>query len=338
MAELGDGDRHMLLSGMDTYVKIWIQLAFPSYIILLVVLIIVLSSCSPKFSNFIGMRDPVATLATLLLLSYTKLLEICFKSFAYGKIGYPDGSIRRLWLPDATVKYLTSKHALILIIAVLILLVGLLYTALLFSWQWLLHFPNWKVCRWTRDQKLKTFIETYHIPYTPEHGYWIGLLLLVRVILYLVVHHTSISLSNDPTVLLTTLTFTMICVLALKGLIGRRVYRKGLVDILDTFFYWNILLLAVFTWFSLGKKDKAQKAVAYTSIATTFVVLLLIILYHVYTYTPLFSKLEKAKNFGVMFEKLHSRTHKTRKSSPPPDDDNHIDSMNCWISSITYSQ
>ena len=202
--------------GMDTYVKIWIQLAFPSYIILLVILIIILSQYSPKFSNFIGRRDPVATLATLLLLSYAKLLEICFKSFAYGKIGYPDGFIKRLWLPDASVKYLTSKHALIFIIAVVILLVGLLYTALLFSWQWLLYFPKWRICRWTRDQKLKTFIETYHIPYSPKHRYWIGLLLLIRVILYLVVHHTSISLSNDPTVLLATLTFTMICVLALK--------------------------------------------------------------------------------------------------------------------------
>ena len=311
--------------GMDTYVKIWIQLGFPSYIILLVVLVIILSSYSPRFSNFIGRRDPVATLATLLLLSYAKLLEICFKSFAYGKIAYPDGSIRRLWLPDATVRYIIGKHALIFIIAVLILLVGLLYTALVLSWQWLLHLPNWKMFRWTRDQKLKTFIETYHIPYTPKHRYWIGLLLLVRVILYLAVHHTSISLSNDPTISLTTLTFTIICVLALKGLIGRRIYRKVLVDILDTFFYWNILFLAVFTWYSLDKQNrlKAQNAVAYTSVVSAFIVLLLVILYHVYTYTPLFSKFEKTKVCKLMFEKLHSRIHKSPQSSPPPDDDNH---------------
>ena len=64
--------------GMDTYTKTWLQLAFPVYVILLVVLVIIISSYSTKFSNLIGKKDPVATLATLILLSYTKLLEACF--------------------------------------------------------------------------------------------------------------------------------------------------------------------------------------------------------------------------------------------------------------------
>ena len=38
-----------------------------------------------------------------------------------------------LWLPDATVKYLSGKHIPLFITAVLILLGGLVYTALLFS-------------------------------------------------------------------------------------------------------------------------------------------------------------------------------------------------------------
>ena len=58
---------------MDSYVKTWLQLAFPAYVIFLVVLIIIISSYSTKFSNFIGQKDPVATLATLILLSYAKL-------------------------------------------------------------------------------------------------------------------------------------------------------------------------------------------------------------------------------------------------------------------------
>ena len=99
-------------------------------------------------------------------------------------------------------------------------------------------------------------------------------------------------------------------------------YRKQLVDILDTFFYWNILLLAVFTWYSFGKQDNVQKAVSYASGATTFIALLLIILFHVYTYTPLFKKFKKPKIFEQMFEKLRSRTDKIPKSGPPPDDDN----------------
>ena len=42
--------------GMNAYVKTWLQLAFPTYAIFLVVLVIVISSYSTKFSNLIGKR------------------------------------------------------------------------------------------------------------------------------------------------------------------------------------------------------------------------------------------------------------------------------------------
>ena len=89
---------------MDTYIKTWLQLAFPAYVIFLVILVIVISSCSDKFSNLIGRKDPVATLSTLILLSYAKLVEVCFKSLSVGILEYPDGSHKNLWLPDATIE------------------------------------------------------------------------------------------------------------------------------------------------------------------------------------------------------------------------------------------
>ena len=163
-------------SRMDAYVKTWLQLAFPGYVILLVVLVIIISSYSSKFSNLIGKKNPVATLATLILLSYAKLLEICFKSLSVGYLEYPDKhSSQMLWLPDATVKFLFGKHIPLFVAAVLILLVGLVYYALLFSWQWLLYVPRWRIFRWSRNSKIQTFIETYHAPYTPKHRYWTGL-------------------------------------------------------------------------------------------------------------------------------------------------------------------
>ena len=119
--------------GMDTYIKTWLQLAFPAYVILLVVLVIIISSYSTKFANLIGKKDPVVTLATLILLSYAKLLEVCFKALLAGILDYPDGSRAMLWLPDVTVTYLSEKHIALFIAAVLIPLVGLVYTALLFS-------------------------------------------------------------------------------------------------------------------------------------------------------------------------------------------------------------
>ena len=96
--------------GMDTYVKTWLQLVFPAYIFLLVISVIFISSYSSKFSNLIGKKDPVAVLATLILISYAKLLQVCFRSLSVGILVYPDGTSDKVWLPDATVKYLSGSH------------------------------------------------------------------------------------------------------------------------------------------------------------------------------------------------------------------------------------
>ena len=284
--------------GMDTYIKTWLQLAFPAYIILLVVLVIIISTHSIKFSNLIGKKDPVATLATLILLSYAKLLETCFKALTVGTLKYPDGTSKPLWLPDATVKYLSGKHISLFIAAVLILLVGLVYTALLFSWQCFLHLPKWGIFKWSRNPKIHTFIETYHTPYTPKHRYWTGLLLIVRIVLYLI---AAANVSNDPTVALTAITLMVCCIALLKGFIVSSLYRKWPMDVLETFFCLNILFFMIFSWYSLGNEHIHREAIAYTSVIITFIVLLLIILYHVYTYTTVFSKVKKTK-FGRMMD------------------------------------
>ena len=308
---------------IDNYIKTWLQLAFPAYVILLVVLVIIISSYSTKFSNLIGKKDPVATLTTLILLSYAKFLEICFRSLSVGILEYPGGSSEMLWLPDATVKYLSGKHIPLFIAAVLILLVGLVYTALLFSWQWLLYLPRWRIFRWSRNLKIQIFIETYHKPYTPKHRYWTGLLLIIRVVLYLV---AATNVSNNITTALTAISFTVCCILALRLFFGSRLYWKWPVDVLETFFYLNILSFVIFTWYSLDNPASNREAAAYTSVIITFIVLLLVILYHVYTYTSVFSKIHKTK-LGGMIDRLFIDTDPKPKPdrhwSPPLDDDIH---------------
>ena len=309
--------------GMDTYIKTWLQLAFPAYVILLVALIIIISSYSTKFSNLIGKKDPVATLATLILFSYAKLLELCFRSLSLGILEYPDGSSEMLWLRDATVKYLSGKYISLFIAAVLILLVGLVYTALLFSWQWLLYLPRWRIFKWSRNPKIQTFIETYHKPYTPKHRYWTGVLLIVCVVLYLV---AATNVSNDPTIALTAISFTVCCVFALRLFFGNRLYSKWPVDVLETFFYLNILSLVIFTWYSLDSPASDREAAAYTSVIITFIAMLVIILYHVYTYTSVFSKIHKTKlgkTIDRLFTDADQKPKPERHWSPPPDDDIH---------------
>ena len=306
--------------GMDTYSKTWIQLVFPFYIMFIVALVIIISSYSSKFSKVTGKKDPVATLATLILFSYATLLQVIFRVFSFGTLTYTDGTAKAVWLPDATVGYLDGKHIALFLVAVLILVIGLVYTVLVFSWQWLLRLPDWKIFKWSRNPRLQTFIETYHTPYTARHRYWTGLLLLVRVVLYLV---AAVNVSNSPQVALISICVCVGGLLFLKSFLGR-VYKKWPLDLLESFFYFNLLLLSLATSYSLGDSESNREAAAYTSVTITLIVLLIIILFHVYFHTSLFAKLHDKKFMTQINSFFHSHPPPSpRPQSPPPDEDTH---------------
>lgn len=263
--------------GFDTYAKTWFQLAFPVYVIWLVVMIIIISECSLKFTALIGKRDPVATLATLVLLSYAKLLSVTITVLSPAVLSYPDGTHDIVWLADGNVKFLRGKHIPLFLVGLLSILIGLPYTILLFLWQWLISAPNWKLLKWTRNTKLNAFITTYHAPYSDSYRFWTGLQLLIRVVLYIT---SSLTVSPKPQ---TSLLVTILLVgglLLLKGLAGIRVYKNSFADILDTVMYFNLLVLAAFSLYDFKADIAKQTAIAYISTIITFIFLMGMIIYH----------------------------------------------------------
>ena len=84
------------------------------FIIVMVSCAILLSKSSLRFSNWIGKKKPVATLATLTLLSDMKLLCIIIRALSFAVLYYPDGSQCILWLYDGSVHYLRGKHIALL--------------------------------------------------------------------------------------------------------------------------------------------------------------------------------------------------------------------------------
>ena len=273
-----------LFEEMNVYWKTWIQLVFPSYVFFLVIVVIFISEQSKRFSELIGKKNPVATLATLILLSYTKLLHVIITALSMATLNYPGpngGYERQVWLPNAAVDYFKGKHVPLFLAAIFILSVGVVYTALLFSWQWLLRFNKGKILRWTRNPKVSFFIETYNIPYTPQNRYWTGLLLFVRVILYIA---SAANVSGDPKINLLIIGSVISGVLLISKIvgIGNRIYKKWPIEVLEVASYMNLLLLCLATFFSLENK-RVRKAVINISVSITFLLLLGILFYHIFT-------------------------------------------------------
>ena len=264
--------------GLDMYAKTWLQLAFPVYIISLVVIIIKVCKYFPKFAKLIGRRDPIATLATLVLLSYAKLLSVTITILSSAVLDNPNGARKYVWLPDGNVVYFRGKHAALVIVALLIILVGVPYTILLLLWQWIVRAPRWKVFKWTRNTKLNAFIAAYHVPYNSKYRYWTGLLLLVRVIVYII---ASVTTSENPQVSLLTTIVLVGGLLLIKGSIGVRVYKKSITDIVETLIYFNLLALAALSLYAFKADSVKQTAVAYTSTIVTLLLLVGVSIYHV---------------------------------------------------------
>ena len=262
--------------GMDTYSKAWLQFAFPTYLIVVLIMVIVISRYSSRFAKLIGKRNPVATLATLILLSYTKIIRNIIDIFSVAVVHYY-GFRKILWLPDANVEYLRGKHVPLFFVATIIIAIGLAYTVLLFTWQWLLKAPNYILLRWIRNTRLNLFMEANVAAYNPKHRYWSGLLLFIRVALYLEIAYYN-SYEINASILTTGLIAA--CLLFAKTLYRNKVYKKRMIDYLDSFSYLNLLMLSIAQLYSQHNKT-GQIIAAKISVSAAFLQLLFVLTYHI---------------------------------------------------------
>ena len=293
------GINFCFINGMDAYTKAWLEFAFPIYIILIVVAVIVVSKHSAKFAKLIAWRNPVATLATLILLSYAKLLNtiiisLSYVTLLYTPVGEGGSYHEKVWLYDASVLYFSGKHIPLFIASSLVFTIVFIYTFFLLSWQWLVQLPDNKIVRST---KLSSFMDAYHAPYTARNRYWTGLLLLARGILYLI---SAINISGKPSVNLLAFSLVIGGILLLNGYSGIRIYKKWVLNVFEFTSYFNILAFTVVKFYVLqGGGDHI--AIAYTSISIELVVFLCIIVYHTATETNILKRIRHAGWYKAHF-------------------------------------
>ena len=261
--------------GLDTYSKIWLQFAFPIYLIVVLFAIIAISRCSSKFATLIGKRNPVATLATLILVSYMKFLRNTIEILSFAVLHHPDGSHKLHWLPDANIRYFQGKHIPLFLMAVFIVIIGLSYTVFLFSWQWLLPASNYRLLRWIRNTRFNSFMEVNVAAYRPKQRYWTGLMLLIRVALYLEIAYNY--RESKASLLATALIAASLLLLII--VVGGNVYRKKFVGCLNSLFYFNLLMLSIaqFYW---QNSTKGKRISAEISVGFAFALLLGVLIYH----------------------------------------------------------
>ena len=259
------------LYGMNGTTKAWLQFVFPVYIWAIAFFIIVLSHYSVHASRLFG-NNSVHVLATLILLSYSKMLRAVISALSVAQIQFLDGSNMLVWERDGNIRYLTGEHIPLFAIALAVLVLLLFpFTLILFSIQWLQRGTHFRVLRWVT--KLMPFFEAFTGPLKYQHRYWVGLLLFIRCILLIVFSTTT---GHKFTASLYSIAIAVFVLLAISG----SPYRNTYLTVLEKSYILNLGLLSTGTLYTRYSTSDNQEALTIMSVGMVFLQFVATVVYH----------------------------------------------------------
>ena len=164
-------------NGMDDYTKTWLQLVFPIYLIFIAILLIIASRYSTTIQRLTA-RRALPVLATLFLLSYTKvLLTVSNVLFSYTSITHlPSNRTTLVWSVGTSVPLFGVKFTILFIVCLILFLILVPFNVVLIFTKKLSYF---KVVT-----NFKPLLDAYQGPYKIKFHYWTGLQLLIRTIFF----------------------------------------------------------------------------------------------------------------------------------------------------------
>ena len=265
------------IKGLDGYWKTWLQFVFPFYVWAIAGVIILVSHYSKHATKIFG-KNSISVLATLFFISYAKLLRSIVTIFSSTTLEYPDDSTSTVWSFDGNIDYLSSKHIPLFLFALaIVLLLWLPYTAVLLSAQWLRTQTHRKGLRW-----LKPFLDSYYGPFKDKHHYWVGVLLIVRGVLFVFFAY-FFAIEDNVNLLLTIVSSFSLSALPAS------VYKRVYLSVLENSFFLNLGMLAAGTFYirhvvQASSQDSSQEALVTTSVGFAFLQFCGIITFHSYKF------------------------------------------------------
>ncbi len=294
-------------NGFNVIGKLWVQFLFPAYIFALIIFIIFLCKMSTKAATVFG-HNAVQVFATLILLSYTKLIRLIvpIMQFKHIKIISNTTSMmdRIVWPVDSSIQYSSYSHmSLVAIASIIVLFLIIPYTTVLIFQPIMLKFRQ--ACFQKLCLNFKPLFDAYYGPFKTKSKIWPGLLLCARLFLV-----TIASISSDTKMYLScSITIVLILLTVMIALQG--VYTNTYLNILESSFLLNLALIGIFV-----EKDHY---ITIAGVTMAMMVFIGIVLFHVCkkpatrkVYKHIFKKDNSIKESDILLES--SGVHVTRNS------------------------
>ena len=279
--------------GMDIIAYSWLQFLFPIYLWILMLIIIVTAHYSQRVAKNLG-QNPVAVLATVILISYGKMLKAIILPLSWAELKYvideespniSNCTNETVWLYNGNISYFGEHYHISLVVFASLVLVFLFlpYSFLLLCGHLIQAKSHWRIFSWIN--KLKPFMDAYHGPYKKKKRYWIGLFLLARCSLFLtfVIDAAGLGNQNLNLLIITTVTGGL-------SIIKGRVYEKWYNDFLESSFLLNLCILSIATFYVQSKKSRHsdevniidhQSIVSSASVGVAFIYFIGILVFHI---------------------------------------------------------
>ena len=258
LANLDLGFEMCFYNGMDDYTKTWLQLAFPVYLIIIATLLIVGSRYSTKVQRLTARRT-LAVLATLFLLSYTKILRTVSKVlFFYSRItDLPSNKTTIVWSIDANIPLFGAKFTALFTACLILLLIIIIPFNVVLTFTRILS-------RHRMINYFKPLLDAYQGPYKNRYYFWPGLQLLIRAIFF------GLS-ALDKNI---NLAIGLVLLAAMLGIHGYvRPFKSSFKNIQELVFIFNLIVLFVFVQFENTNNIIVNTSVIIASIH--FIIILL---------------------------------------------------------------
>ena len=263
-------------TGLSYYSYTWLQFVFPFYLWFLVGLIILACKYSSRAMKLFG-SNPVAVLATVVLMSYNKLLHTSQEILSYVTVYYSNGTQEKRWKIDPNLRYFQGWHIPLAMFGLLIITVLLIpYIILLSLGHYLQIHSNKRGLKWLI--KIKPILDAYYAPFCKNTRYWFGFLLLIRTCLSIA--YSALSNTEHTTIL-------VIVSSVLSGIIWipwlqHKIYQKNFVNVLEGSFILNVIIVSIATHHITQGRNNPQLFLYYTSVSIAFIEFLAILVFHVW--------------------------------------------------------
>ena len=317
IAHLDLGIQACFYNGMDDYAKMWLQLAFPFYLIFIAILIVITSRYSTTVQRLTA-RRALPVLATLFLLSYTKILRIVSSVlFFYSTItNLPSKHTTLVWSVDANIPLFEVRFTILFIVCLILFLILVPFNVILLFTRTLSRFRF--------INKFKPLLDAYQGPYKIKFYYWTGLQLVIRAVLFGIS-----SLDRKINVAISIVIFGMI--IGMHGMV--RPFKTKYKNYQEAVLFLNLQGLYVVSLYGQGS---TSTTVVQTTITMAAIHFIFIITYHIITYVyggVIRSKIQLGVNtFTGRVTRLHKKLQPQRFLLQ----DNICDNMYVYIPEVAF--